>query len=167
MVSILFALLVWCINPLAKRIGTTNQQRESERGEEKEIEAQRKAHEEKLAQMRTANEHERSVTMELERTQSESIESARKSQALKAQRQRETASRYITALRKRLLYQLKEKNMEVPPLCSCADAVGALESGKPIWDSCANNCQFRNNPKDVKRIVSDLVRSVKYSLASL
>ena len=59
----------------------------------------------------------------------------------------------------------KEKNMEVPPLCSCADSMGALESGKPIWDSCANNCQFRNNPKDVKRIVSDLVRSVKYSLA--
>ena len=66
------------------------------------------------------------MTMELERTQSESIESARKSQALKAQRQRETASRYITALRQRLLYQLKEKNMEVPPLCSCADAVGAF-----------------------------------------
>ncbi len=132
---------------------------------EKEIEAQRIAHEEKIAQMRTANEHERSVTMELEKTQSESIESARKSQALKAQRQRETATRYITALRQRLLYQLKEKNMEVPPLCSCADSIGALESGKPIWDSCANNCQFRNNPKDVKRIVSDLVRSVKYSLA--
>ena len=132
---------------------------------EKQIEAQRKAHEEKIAEMRTVNEHERSVAAELEKTQSESLESARKSQALKAQRQRETATRYITALRQRLLYQLKEKNMEVPPLCSCADSMGALESGKPIWDSCANNCQFRNNPKDVKRIVSDLVRSVKYSLA--
>ena len=42
--------------------------------------------------------------------------------------------------------------MEVPPLCSCADAVGALDSGKPIWDSCANNCQFRNNPKDVNEL---------------
>ena len=149
----------------ARRSMELKRMKERRAKKEKEIEAQRKAHEEKLAQMRTANEHERSVTMELERTQSESIESARKSQALKAQRQRETASRYITALRQRLLYQLKEKNMEVPPLCSCADAVGALDSGKPIWDSCANNCQFRNNPKDVKRIVSDLVRSVKYSLA--
>lgn len=149
----------------ARRTMELKRMKERRAKKEKEIEAQRKAHEEKITQMRTANEHERSVIMELEKTQSESMESARKSQALKAQRQRETATRYITALRQRLLYQLKEKNMEVPPLCSCADSVGALESGKPIWDSCANNCQFRNNPKDVKRIVSDLVRSVKYSLA--
>ena len=149
----------------ARRTMELKKMKERRAKKEKQIEAQRKAHEEKIAEMRTVNEHERSVAAELEKTQSESLESARKSQALKAQRQRETATRYITALRQRLLYQLKEKNMEVPPLCSCADSMGALESGKPIWDSCANNCQFRNNPKDVKRIVSDLVRSVKYSLA--
>ena len=132
---------------------------------EVEIEAQRVAHEERMSVQRSVNEQERDERRELEKSHAESADATRKSQLLQAKRQRDTTSRYITALRKRLLFQLKEKNMEVPPLCSCADSSGSLESGKPMWDSCANNCQFRNNPKDVKRIVQDLVRSVKYSLA--
>jgi hypothetical protein len=151
---------------LAARRGMEHKKaKEARKRREVEIESQRIAHEENMVKQRAIVEVERSQTMELEKSQAESANTTRKSQVLQAKRQRDSATRYITALRQRLLFQLKERNMEVPPLCSCADSTGSLESGKPMWDSCANNCQFRNNPKDVKRIVQDLVRSVKFSLA--
>ena len=108
---------------LAARRGMEHKKaKEARKRREVEIESQRIAHEENMVKQRAIVEVERSQTMELEKSQAESANTTRKSQVLQAKRQRDSATRYITALRQRLLFQLKERNMEVPPLCSCADS---------------------------------------------
>lgn len=81
-------------------------------------------------------------------------------------REKNAAARYVNALRVRLLDRLKTNNMQVPDLCSCPppEEDVTVASSSALWNHCANNCEFYNNPRDVKRIVSDLVGNMKYSL---
>jgi len=61
------------------------------------------------------------------------------------------AVRYIAAMQ----HQLISRHGEVPSLCACAPRGGKKSS----WESCANNCEFYNNPQAYARALHDLMRS--------
>eukprot|EP00949_MAST-11_sp_MAST-11-sp1_P000811 g811.t1 len=133
---------------------------------EAELLKHRQQQEKEIDDLRLANEEARAEDAAAEAQAKLAKSTGAEEQALQAQRQRDTAVRYINALRQRLLLRLKEQDMELPPLCSCfqGEMTGSA-SNLPMWEYCANNCQFFKNPQDVQKIVGDLMRSVKYSLA--
>ena len=71
----------------------------------------------------------------------------------KLQKERET-ERYIEALRANLKEKVLNRNIVLPPLCSC---------GPTIWDTnpdtCANNCVFYKNPKAYAKALSTVLGS--------
>jgi hypothetical protein len=63
--------------------------------------------------------------------------------------------RYLEALREQFINRVKEKNVEIPPLCTCY--------GVRAFDPCmkhAQNCQFYKNPKLYARALSSLLTSM-------
>ncbi|KAL3865154.1 hypothetical protein ACJMK2_006775 [Sinanodonta woodiana] len=62
--------------------------------------------------------------------------------------------RYVEALRHQLKEKIRNKNIELPPLCLCGDS---------IWDTnpetCANNCVFYKNPRGYARALQSLLSS--------
>jgi hypothetical protein len=70
---------------------------------------------------------------------------------LTRERAKHTSERYITALQQQLRGQAvrKHSNAQAPALCPCDRQ--RQEEGRavlgPVWEQCATNCPFYNNPK--------------------
>eukprot|EP00794_Sanderia_malayensis_P011069 gene11069-12237_t len=70
------------------------------------------------------------------------------------QKTKET-NRYIEALKKLLEQKVAAKGMKLPAICSCGNNI--LDTHP---ESCANNCQFYNNPKEYARVITSLIAQI-------
>lgn len=63
--------------------------------------------------------------------------------------------RYLEALREQFINKIREKNVEIPPLCTC-------QYVKPFDDTSkhARNCTFYRNPKEHARALSSILTSL-------
>lgn len=73
---------------------------------------------------------------------------------------REESVRYITALEDRLRRKAEARNIQLPNLCNC-DHGKAYRGTKPVWERCANDCVFHNNPQAYARALGDIFRSLE------
>ena len=63
-----------------------------------------------------------------------------------------------SALRERAMERIRERNVEIPPLCQCSPGLSPLA---PHWDLCANNCVFYKNPEAYSRSLADLFTALE------
>lgn len=76
------------------------------------------------------------------------------------QKAKDELFRSLRALESRLEAKAAAKNIQVPKLCNC-DHAKTSHSTTPVWERCANNCKFFNNPQAYARALSDVFRSLK------
>ena len=63
----------------------------------------------------------------------------------------------MAALQERALARIEETGVVIPPLCNCNPGTSVFEAQ---WETCANNCEFRGNPKAYIKALTELFQSM-------